>query len=84
MSNLWTPDRDVDVSRERHVENCSPQEMELFANMHRFAYRHGIGMHCMKCDHPFQGFNSETGATWSVRCNCREIKATVRAGIVVP
>lgn len=79
---LWTPDGDV-ATHERSVNAISQADMEVFANMHRIAQKLGIGMHCLKCDRPFMGFNDEKGRTWSVACSCREVKATVRGNVVV-
>lgn len=83
MGRLWTPDRDIELGRQRGVKEVAPQDMELFARMHKFAQENGIVLVCGRCDESFRGFNAEQGRTWSVQCGCREIKSTVRKGIVV-
>lgn len=81
-SKLWTPDGDV-ATHERGIQACSPQEMEIIAQMHRIAQKYNIMLGCPKCGNPFQGFNDENGKTWSITCGCREIKATTRGNVVI-
>jgi hypothetical protein len=81
---LWTPDRNIPIDRQRNVDYISPREMKLFEDLHALATRIKVEIRCPKCGESFQGQNDGHARTQAIFCGCREIRADVGGRVVQP
>lgn len=75
---LWTAEREVPLHT-RDVEQVTPREMRVLADLDALAKRLKLVLVCGKCDHSFAGGNSGDADTCSIWCRCREIRGRLPA-----
>ena len=82
MPKIWTPSGSTDIAPTRNTTPITPEEMSFLERFHTIAQKYRIAIICPMCMVAFQGLNTQTDATQSIACDCRELRATRRKTLV--
>lgn len=69
-ADLWTPQG---ISRSRTTIHTN--EMKVLQHLSTVAQKYDLVLACARCHRAFQGHNAPEDATYSIHCDCRELRA---------
>lgn len=71
-ADLWTPHP---TQNTRSKTTIHTNEMRAIANLDAVASKYDLVLACARCHREFHGQNAPGDATFSISCDCRELRA---------